>query len=294
MAPTPVQGTLPNGLEEAAAHALPESRNVDAAFTNPAYEPYLKLSHDANVFVSFVNEGAGYRNSLGYYTFQNNTFDGLAKTSIDTDASGLVELSELGATDGVDMHWLFPNASKRGSGGDLRAGDTVELNGGSKLSAGTHVGFFLAQNAWDGSRVGLRESGTETQVFYSHDFLNPEAPAQATENDPELLTQTRHVAMLFADNLKSGLILAFEDLNRVDYRENAHWYRSDEDFNDAVFYITATPGTPMADTRAPDAITAPVPLPSAMVLQAAGAGVLIIAGWITRKRLRRLGLSQAG
>ncbi len=43
---------LPPGLEQIVADTLPERRNVDGAFLNPSYEPWLRLSEDSRVYVS--------------------------------------------------------------------------------------------------------------------------------------------------------------------------------------------------------------------------------------------------
>lgn len=275
---------LPRGLASSVAEELPEGSNVDAAFTDPSFKPYLTLSEEANVFVSFVDEGAGYRNSLGYYTFGDLAFDGLTKSAVDTDQSGVVELGELAALDGVTMDWVFPNASKAGAGGLLSAGDTLTLNGGSTFSAGTNIGFFLTQNTWNGREITIDETGDETQVFYSNDFLNPEAPATASQGYQSVTSRSRHVAMLFADRLQTGIILAFEDLNRADRQENDNGYRSDEDFNDAVFYVTSNPVSALQNTDIPQAGMSVVPAPAALVLQASCVAVLIVPAWLRRRR----------
>ncbi|KXF83512.1 DUF4114 domain-containing protein [Enterovibrio coralii] len=257
--------------------SLPEARNVNADFLNPAYDPYLTLSEDASVSVTFLDEGAGYRNSLGYFSFGANTFDGLSKGDIDTDSSGYVSLSELQAVDGVSAGFLFPNASNYGQGGVLLAGDTVDVAGGSELTAGTSLGFFLNQNAWKGTGVETGDAGGssyDTQSFYSLDFLNPEASATSTMLSDS--SDSRHVAMLFADSSQEQVILGFEDLNRVNQFTNDYNYRSDEDFNDAVFTVSSTPSGAFGGSNI---ATAPLP-PMAQSL----IGLAMFAGLISMAR----------
>ena len=268
---------VPQNVTDTVTTALPEGRNVDAAFLNPSYTPYLTVSEDANVWVTFIDEGAGYRNSLGYYTFDGSAFDGLTKSDVDTNGSGVVSLSELAEVDGVSWDWIFPNSSKQGAGGQLSAGDTVALNGGEIVEAGQNIGFFLSQNSWSGSGVSINDGGGffQDQVFYSQDFLNPEAPDDGTIDDSSYLDRTRHVAMLFADAAQTALVLGFEDLNRVDRSENDYGYSSDEDFNDAVFFVTANPPEALHETNVP--IPA-VPLPSAFWALALGMAGLFYVG----------------
>ncbi len=233
---------------------LSESTNVDAAYLNTDFDPYLPLNQEATVSVTFLDEGAGYRNSLGYFTFQEFSFDGLSKGDIDGDGSGTVSLNELGAVNGVAWNWVFPNASEAGGGGSLVAGDTVQLNMGNPLEAGTRVSFFLAQNAWEGGDVSSEVLDGDTQIMYGLDFLNPEADFTSTVDSN--LADARHVAMLFADESKQQVIMGFEDLNRIDRYANDYNYRSDEDFNDAVFLVSADPADAFGESNI---ATAPIP-----------------------------------
>lgn len=222
--------------------ALPESRNVSASFLNPVYTTNLTLGQEAQVSVTFLDEGAGYRNSLGYYVYPSGAFDSMSKGDVDTDGSGIVSVAELDAVSGVEVGWVFPNASAAGKGGSLLAGDTVALGNDRRFSPGTTVGFFLVQNAWQwGSIKAPNAEGTSPQVMFSTDFLNPEAPASAEIGIDSAAGKLRHVALLFADQERSEIIMGFEDLNRTSPGLN-HWgIRSDEDFNDAIFTIQSTP-----------------------------------------------------
>ena len=260
-----------DGVMDIVSEALPERRNVSAEFLNSGYDPYLSLNKDANVSVSFLSEGAGFRNSLGYFTFNDSSFDGLSKADVDANNSGIVSLSELDAVDGVDWGWIFPNASAEGSGGLLSTGDTYQLNGEDPWAAGTNVAFFLGQNTWKkGDLVpGLEESNR--QIMYGLDFLNPEAGSVSTMLSSE--PASRHVGIMFADDTQTDVIMGFEDLNRVQLRWDGRQV-SDEDFNDAVFMVTADPASAFGESNI---VTAPAPLvggrPLSMVL------ALLVLGW---------------
>lgn len=248
---------LEEGLLSGIQTALPESRNVDMEFLNPDYDPVIRLNDDAQIGLTFIDEGAGYRNSLGYFTFSDTTFDNMTFGDIDLDSNGMITIGELSDISDVETGMIFNNASKQGAGGSLLAGDTAVLGGGSLIAdgtdftmengtvfeAGTNVGFFLLQNAY--SYSGVNE---DAMAMYSVDFLNPENDAFATYDN--VADNSRHVAMMYADYEQDELILGFEDL----YRD----HRSDEDFNDAVFRIRTDPIEAIQENNV-TIMTAPAP-----------------------------------
>ncbi len=108
---------LPNGQDATTAH--PE-------FFDDAVPSNIYFEEDAEVSISFIHEGAGYKNVLGYYYYDADN----PPTTVDD----IVKLI------------VFPNASTQGSGGGLLEGNTVELYGNFK--ANTVLGFFLNSNGW--------------------------------------------------------------------------------------------------------------------------------------------------
>lgn len=127
------------------SYALPEGQN--AIISKPQYfgqtvkELYLKDS--AEIYLTFVNEGAGYKNVLGYYYYDKNN----PPQSVNDLNNQLV---------------IFPNCSAQGSGGGLVKGNTMRLLG--KFDANTVVGFFLIANGW--------RNGEITSGLYTH-YTNP-------------------------------------------------------------------------------------------------------------------------
>lgn len=177
--------------------ALPEQDPVPTA--HPEYlasgnEIDLVLIDNADVWVTFLHEGAGYKNALGFYTYDHAS--GLPATPEDLSAHTII----------------FPNASLAGSGGGLHAGDKVYLG---QFPAGTAIGWFLPRNAWNGTIVR-----NDVIILYSNPAWNP-------EDEP----YNQHNVLLY-DAVEQKLILGFEDLIRPG---------GDNDFNDAVFFISANP-----------------------------------------------------
>jgi len=157
----------------------------------------ITVLQTADVFVTFVTEGAGYRNVLGFYTYDINN---PPQTTQEIASS---------------MTVIFPNTSLTGSGGGLKSGDKVKIG---TFQPGTAIGWWLGA---DGFRNGNATSGN--WLLYSNKSLNP-------ETNPD---KKQHNVLL--NDLGSGrVILAFEDIRR-DYGS------CDEDFNDAIFYVSATP-----------------------------------------------------
>lgn len=115
---------LPTLFEE----VLPERQNALVAhpeyFENPAKT--IHLTEEAEVKITFLNEGAGYKNVLGYYTYEA----GNPPQSVED----------------LDKIVIFPNSSAQGSGGELIRGNTIRLLG--TFPADTMVGFFLIADGW--------------------------------------------------------------------------------------------------------------------------------------------------
>lgn len=241
--------------------ALPESSAVNQSFLANGYNPNLKLTDASHLAVSFIDEGAGYRNSVGYFEFTDTAFNDLSFGDIDSNGSGRISYAELNSVDGVQADFMFSNFSEQGGGGSLNYGDTlvigggsvtetadgIEMSGGKIFDAGTNVGFFVSANAYKGGdRVaGFNRSG-DPNNFYSLDFLNPEAGADAILGNAD--DNARHTAMLFADTNKNSVLVGFEDLIRP---------YGDNDFNDAIFLVQSDPATALSNNNL-DIATAPL------------------------------------
>jgi len=257
-------GEIPTGLTHTDVSAelittvrreLPERAAVNANFLDPTYSPNLSLSADAQITVTFLDEGAGFRNSLGYFSYPTGTFDYLSHGDINLNLRGGVSLDELSQVDVVDYGLVFPNSSRLNGGGQLVAGDSVTIANDRVFEAGTEVGFFLLQNSWAGGTVkGYSDNAADALTLYSLDMLNPENRPEATVNTPSDEAYSRHVAMLFAGQERESIIMGFEDLKRTGANYNPQRAPSDEDFNDAVFLVSSNPIEALFATQIPTAI----------------------------------------
>lgn len=204
-----INATLPEGSP------LPSS---NPSLVDPSAERELTLTDSAEVWVSFVHEGAGYRNAIGYYTYPVG--------------------SPPATPNDITSHIVtFPNASFAGSGGQLTTGMRVKLPGVDPndstdiFPAGTVVGWFIAANGWNGTEVT-----DGNWVLYADDDLNPQSNASHRVQNVLLLDQDREL-----------LLLAFEDIERPG---------GDQDFNDAIYFVEANPWTAIDTTGLPPIVIA--------------------------------------
>lgn len=158
--------------------ALPENKAVPTY--NPKYLanilPVVEVTDTADVWITFVHEGASLKNVLFYYTYPKNN----PPTSVNDIDS---------------LYTVFPNSSFSGSGGGLIAGDRVKLG---RFNKDVMIGFAMAANGFNGSSQVTKG----LNVWYSHKSFNAEA---AVYQD--------HAIMLYDDSTKR-YIIAFEDVRR--------------------------------------------------------------------------------
>ncbi|MEP4433107.1 MAG: DUF4114 domain-containing protein [Hyphomicrobiales bacterium] len=122
----------------------------------PAYVDMANftISESTTATVTFMDEGAGYRNALGVY-----------------------EIGPDGAISDVQI--LFPNASKTGSGGNLTPG---ESNVQFEVSQGAQLGFFVVSNGY-GKGSANAQALSSTDGTFEFRTLDGQP---GTINDPEV------------------------------------------------------------------------------------------------------------
>lgn len=166
--------------------SLPENRPV------PQYNPHyltsgnqldVNVTKKSDVWVTFVTEGAGYKNSLGYFVFDTNN-----------------PPSSVNEIDSIFV--VLPNASLKWSGGNLRAGDKVKLG---TFPPGKSISWVLFQQGWNGSGVNVNNT-----KFFSRSELN------TIETDP---TKRQHTVQL-ADYGRNIFLNGFEDQTRSESSDN--------------------------------------------------------------------------
>ena len=205
---------IPSSLITSVNNSLPENSRVPNR--NPEYlvdnmDANINLIDSAEVYITFVHEGAGYKNVFGYFTYPT-----------DSPPNDPTEIR--------DPTIIFPNAS---SPNPLQPGNKLKLwylNEAKTAYSGVFppnvsIGWFIIANGFS-QHLFWKNPPSPRILYYSIPSFNPEATAE----------KRKHNLLLF-DSPTNKLILGFEDLNRT------YSWTSDEDFNDLVVYSTVSPIT---------------------------------------------------
>lgn len=191
----PASDEVSQALIDFVDNTLPES--VNFASGNDDYfgldvQLNTEIKEASEVFLTLVHEGAGWKNTLGYYTYD-----------INDPPADVYDIDSLVI--------LFPNVSQTEV---IKPGDKVLLG---EFPANTGIGYFLIAQGWVGDTICLK-----SHMIFTDSYLN-------TFTSEEYQQHT----ILLSNEQENKFLLGFEDIKRPG---------GDNDFNDAVFYITATPG----------------------------------------------------
>lgn len=196
-----------SSLTSTISELLPERVKLHHSHPDWLMDNTIDVLANCEIKVTFVDEGAGYRNSAGYFIY---------KTSNPPKSIDFIN----------ECYFFFPNASKSGSGGSLTQGDRIRLPfsfnyDGDKVTPNSYtfqqgysVGFILYPNGWTGSDVN--------KYIVPYTSISKHNPEIA----PELKYHTACIKIPGTDRL----LLSFEDLRR-------DTSSCDHDFNDLVMIV---------------------------------------------------------
>ena len=191
--------------------SLPESKNL--LTTNPGYitseDKSIEIREDADVWITFISEGAGYLNVLGYYTYNKES---PPKTTEDLD----------------NITIIFPNLSFPGSGGNLKSGDKVYIG---KFKPGQMIGWVLFSNGFS--------NGNVTPGYWQL-YSNQDLNSFMANKD------IRQQNVLLNDEGYNRAILGFEDIRRDNNGDNDF---NDVLFSITANPYTAINTDPLADLQ---------------------------------------------
>jgi hypothetical protein len=182
---------------------------------------------DCEISVTFLHEGAGYRNTLGYYVYDRND-----------PPSRFSDIEELIV--------ILPNASLDGSGGKLSSGDTMQLAytidsdtsyggpGGKQKNImqtatwvfppGKGIGWVCMSNRWKANGTSGAHVSYGSIMYSSDPILNPE----------NTLAKRDHCVNFQSTSEPDRIVNGFEDI----HRDRSY---CDHDFNDLVFCVNSNP-----------------------------------------------------
>lgn len=209
-----------NQILENISASLPEYRKVwdmSPEFLNDANIKIIE--DDAEVTVTFLHEGAGFRNTLGYHAVTGDVSNILTEDIPD------------------NLKIVIPNASYVAGGGELRSGNSISMG---TIPNGTTLIWTLLPNNWDGSK----NRDLSSDRYYSYSAWNPETINTSDSYDRR---ENVHTVVLLEEkpdeddsSEPAKFIIGFEDLNRTPSS-------TDDDFNDLVFMVTVTPASAVED-----------------------------------------------
>lgn len=162
------------------------------------YRRNIITTNLCDVYITFVKEGAGNRNTLFYYAYNVNN----PPSSVNNIDSLIV---------------IYPNTSFTGSGGDLATGNKVKIG---RFGADTVIAFGIIADGYNNSNGTLYNLGNRF-VFYGNKAFNPEISDQYRQ----------HLVFVYEPS-SQRFVLSFEDIIRNPGGT------SDNDFEDVIYYAT--------------------------------------------------------
>jgi LruC domain-containing protein len=211
----PVGDVIDAGLLSRLNASLPETKNLTT--TNPGYittdDKTIEILDPADVWITFISEGAGYTSTLGFYVY-----DKASPPQTTADVKNVTV--------------IFPNCSFPGSGGNLRSGDKVYLG---RFQPGQMIGWVIFSNGFQNGNV----TGGSWQL-YSTQALNSIIPNASLRQQNVLLNDVGY----------NRVILGFEDIRR-DYGSCDNDF-NDVMFSITANPYTAINTQPLADLNTPN------------------------------------------
>jgi LruC domain-containing protein len=225
-----------NSLDSQISYTLQEKRHIDKSSIVLTNDDQTNIKIDAGktaeVWVTFMNEGAGFENSVGFFTY-----DLQSVPTRNADGSNTLTSEQI----------FFPRASTSFPlPRSTTTGTTVYLgqfNGGTN---GLGIGFLVVANGWSGTGrsvtpaiPGVKSGQDKSWIYYSLKALNPECVGK----DAKTCTLDQHTILLNdgtvtgSDNVVyQRLVLGIEDYKRTEAG-------CDHDFNDVLLAVHMTPSS---------------------------------------------------
>ncbi len=169
--------------------SLPESQPVPQyhpTFLADGKKTTLDIIETADVWITFVHEGAGFRNAIGYYTYQTGT-----------PPQSLNDIETINV--------IFPNLSFAGSGGGLYTGDKVNIG---EFEAGISIGLVLMADGWDGNN-----SEDYKWKVLADKNLNPESDENLKQHNVLLWDEDNELFLLGFEDVRRDLNWCDQDFN---------------------------------------------------------------------------------
>jgi len=222
-----------NELNSLISYTLQERRNINQSnivlSSDDQTNIYVDPGKNVDVWVTFLNEGAGFENSVGFFTFDRSSVPTRNSNGTNTLTSEQIFFPR------ASTSYPLPAAGKTGT--------TVYLGNFNGGVNGLGIGYFVVSNGWSGTGrstnpavSGVKANQDKSWIYYSLKNLNPECVGK----DPKTCNLNQHTILLNdkevtgTDGTKfQRLVLGIEDYKRT---ETA----CDHDFNDVLLAVHVT------------------------------------------------------
>ncbi len=212
-----------------------QSTSIIIKTTNPSFT-------GADIYITFLDENAGYKNSFGYYIFPLNG-DYTVPTKYISGSWVPMTFNDRYNVDGngksiLKQTIVFPNTCRRGNGNDIKHGNRVKLlydvnNPAIKFPNNTGVGFFVIPYGWKKDNDNDKSLKQNLNRIYTDSCFN---------NNNEKST------LIFYDAIKSTsdeshMILSFDDVMTGEEEDHDHGEREEyyNNYNNLIVKIFLTP-----------------------------------------------------
>lgn len=223
-----------------------EGKQINPSLVNGVDPANLKLSAQADVSVQFVNEGAGYHNMLGYYTYDANgkinsssvnflwldlttnnpsqNYSNLVTDFLNNNQPETINLGTLDAGTRLGFFLVADGANYDNNTKLLKSLAGVDKNSdnySSDINSINHFTSFYVDNNGNG-HITVNGKEIEGSIFFTHDkTLNTDYKTGDIEHS------LSGVNKISATQNDGWLYIGFEDLNQG----------GDKDYNDAIFRV---------------------------------------------------------
>jgi LruC domain-containing protein len=210
---------LPADLPSKIGFTLPEGRdirlNAQGLVPDGDDKTNIRFAEEADVWVSFLREGAGYRNSVGYFSY-----DPASPPTSPAQVQERIVFVNASMPSPLDAAGIYQN--------------TVYLG---RFAPGQAIGFVIVSDGfsstgrlYNGTRIGgVKDNASPGWIFYTLRGLNPERPGPQNLNVHSIMLKD----VSDASEGYQRVVIGFEDINRE--------FGGDHDFNDVVLAVHVTP-----------------------------------------------------
>jgi len=199
---------------------------------------YIEIKKETELFITYMFEGAGWNNALGYFVIpadvakddqaEWNYWNNTVRRDMYTTSNNRNILK--------NDYIIFSRVKDQSKGGSMKAGNTYQIGGpGKSFKPGERVVLFMCPDGWSSQNNSVEvtfTNGTTKQIFFMHPYFNSSAGLNirysalySSGNDSFAGAQMNS---FYSADCRSMVLLV----------EDYHAQGSDVDFNDIIFSIT--------------------------------------------------------